>query len=65
MKHHKCFYFDCIFFSKLRSNLSAPRAGGQQTRAAAAAPERSTRPSKQVVEEEDDFGDTDVASLLD
>mmetsp|Transcript_13574 Transcript_13574/g.14105 ORF Transcript_13574/g.14105 Transcript_13574/m.14105 type:complete len:335 (-) Transcript_13574:123-1127(-) len=45
-----------------RSNLSAPRAGGQQSRAA---PERSTRPSKQVVEEEDDFGDTDVASLLD
>jgi hypothetical protein len=40
----------------LRSGLAAPRA--------AAAPTRSARPTKHV-EEEDDFGDTDVASLLD
>ena len=43
--------------------MAAPRAGGHQRDAR---PDRNAgRPSRQVPEEEDDFGDTDVASLLD
>merc|ERR1712000_735361 len=46
-------------------SLAAPRAGGQQqAHRSGAAPDRSARPSRQV-DDEDDFGDTDVASLLD
>jgi hypothetical protein len=51
----------CALLILLRAGLAAPRAGGG---GGGGAPARSTRPSKQV-EEDDDFGDTDVASLLD
>jgi hypothetical protein len=40
--------------------MAAPRATGQR-----AAADRSARPSRQPVEDEDDFADTDVANLLD
>lgn len=43
--------------------MSAPRAGGHQRDAR---PDRNAgRPSRQIQDDEDDFGDTDVGSLLD
>lgn len=45
-----------------RNVMAAPRAGGAMAKAAP--PERSQRPARPA-DDEDDFGDTDVASLLD
>jgi hypothetical protein len=43
--------------------MAAPRAGGHQRDAR---PDRNAgRPSHQAKDDDDDFGDTDVASLLD
>lgn len=41
--------------------MAAPRAGGQQ--AAVRGPPQPSRPARPV-DDEDDFGDTDVSSLL-
>ena len=47
--------------------MAAPRAGGHsQPQQRDVRPDRNAgRPSRQTPDEEDDFGDTDVASLLD
>lgn len=42
--------------------MAAPRAGGNIAKSAP--PERTQRPARPA-DDEDDFGDTDVASLLD